>query len=89
MPIVTIQITKEPGRSGTDTVTAEEKAALIGGVTKLLQDILNKPPESTFVVITEVEKENWGWGGLPIDEFRAVRAGAQTNDTARSDKPGD
>jgi 4-oxalocrotonate tautomerase len=67
MPIVTIQVTREGTQPGTDSVTAEEKAQLIKGVSHLLLDVLNKPLAATFVVIEEVEKENWGWGGLPVD----------------------
>src|SRR5882757_4741915 len=63
MPIVTIQITRE----GT---TAEQKAALIKGATDLMVDVLNKPPSLTFVVIQEVELEDWGVGGLPVKEYR-------------------
>jgi len=74
MPIVTIQVTREGTQPGADSVTAEEKAALIRGATELLQQVLNKPPESTFVVIEEVNTDNWGWGGLPALEFRRRRA---------------
>jgi 4-oxalocrotonate tautomerase len=74
MPIVTIQVTREGTQPGADSVTAEEKAQLIKGVSHLLLDVLNKPLEATFVVIEEVEKENWGWGGLPVDEYRQQRA---------------
>ena len=63
MPIVTIQITRE----GT---TPEQKAALIKGATDLMVDVLNKPPALTFVVIQEVEMEDWGVGGLPVGEYR-------------------
>ena len=63
MPIVTIQVTREG-------VTAEQKAALIKGATDLLVDVLNKPPALTFVIIQEVELENWGVGGLPTPEYR-------------------
>ena len=63
MPIVTIQVTREG-------VTAEQKAALIKGATDLLVDVLDKPPALTFVIIQEVELENWGVGGLPTPEFR-------------------
>jgi 4-oxalocrotonate tautomerase len=63
MPIVTIQITRE----GT---TPEQKAALIRGATDLLADVLNKPPGLTFVLIQEVETEDWGVGGLPVKEYR-------------------
>jgi len=67
MPIVTIQVTREG-------VTAEQKAALIKGATDLLVDVLNKPPALTFVIIEEVELENWGVGGLPTQEFRKQMA---------------
>ena len=70
MPIVTIQVTREGNQPGTNAVTADEKAQLIKGVSELLRDVLNKPLESTFVVIQEVELENWGWGGLPVPEYR-------------------
>jgi 4-oxalocrotonate tautomerase len=70
MPIVTIQITREGSAPGRDAATSEEKAALIKGTSQLLLDVLNKPLEATFVVIEEVEMENFGWGGLPVAEFR-------------------
>ncbi len=76
MPIVTIQITREGTKPGVNAVTAEEKAALIKGVSEVLLDVLNKPLDSTFVVIEEVETDNWGWGGLPVLEFRRQRNGA-------------
>jgi 4-oxalocrotonate tautomerase len=70
MPMVTIQVTREGTRPGTDSVTADEKAQLIKGVSQLLLDVLNKPLAATFVVIEEVELENWGFGGLPVAEYR-------------------
>jgi len=57
-------------------VTAEEKTRLIAGVSQLLLDVLNKPLDATFVVIQEVELENWGWGGLPVSELRKRRSSA-------------
>jgi 4-oxalocrotonate tautomerase len=35
-----------------------------------MTDVLNKPPSLTFVVIQEVEMEDWGVGGLPVKEYR-------------------
>lgn len=67
MPIVTIQVTREG-------VTPEQKAALIRGATDLLAEVLNKPPASTFVLIEEVELDNWGVGGLPVKEYRKQAA---------------
>jgi 4-oxalocrotonate tautomerase len=74
MPIVTIQVTREGAAPDRDSVTPEEKAALIAGVSQLLLDVLHKPLDATFVVIEEVELENWGWGGLPALEYRKRRA---------------
>jgi 4-oxalocrotonate tautomerase len=74
MPIVNIQVTRESPTSGAKSVTTEEKAKLIAGVSQLLLDVLGKPLDSTFVVIEEVELENWGWGGLPVPEYRRRRA---------------
>lgn len=64
MPYVNIKITREGA-------TPAQKAELIAGVTELLHRVLNKPPASTFVVIDEVAMEDWGVGGLPVEEYRA------------------
>lgn len=63
MPYVNIQITR-------DGATAEQKAALIKGATELLQKVLNKDPATTFVVINEVDTDNWGVGGESITARR-------------------
>jgi 4-oxalocrotonate tautomerase len=36
--------------------------------------VLNKPPALTFVVIQEVEMEDWGVNGLPAAEHRRQAA---------------
>lgn len=77
MPIVTIQITREGSSPERQAATSEEKAALIKGASQLLLDVLHKPVDSTFVVIEEVELENWGWGGLPVPEMRKQRENAK------------
>ncbi len=59
MPYVNIKITREGA-------TAEQKAELIRGVTTLLRDILGKNPQTTVVVIEEVDTDNWGIGGESI-----------------------
>lgn len=63
MPYVNIKITKEGA-------TAKQKALLIRGVTRLLADVLDKNPETTVVVIDEVETDNWGIGGEPVTALR-------------------
>jgi len=59
MPYVNIKITEEGA-------TSHQKARLIHGVTKLLQDILGKNPQTTVVVIDEVATDNWGIGGETV-----------------------
>lgn len=59
MPYVNIKITKEGA-------TPEQKARLIKGATQLLVDVLNKNPNTTVVVIDEVDTDNWGIGGDSI-----------------------
>ncbi|MGI6066679.1 MAG: 2-hydroxymuconate tautomerase family protein [Bacillota bacterium] len=59
MPFVNIKITKEGA-------TKEQKARLIQGVTQLLVDVLGKNPQTTVVVIDEVDTDNWGIGGESI-----------------------
>lgn len=63
MPYVNIRITREGA-------TSEQKARLIKGVTDLLVETLDKNPATTFVIIDEVEMEDWGIGGLPAAQFR-------------------
>ncbi|MGQ7960736.1 tautomerase family protein [Pseudomonas sp. SP16.1] len=63
MPYVNIKVT-DLG------VTRAQKAELIAGVTRLLQEVLNKDPASTFVLIDEVNTDNWGTGGEQVSERR-------------------
>lgn len=74
MPYINIRITREGTAPDRNAATPEEKAALIEGVSQLMLDVLGKPLDSTFVVIDEVETENWGWGGLPALEYRRQKA---------------
>ncbi|MGL4288260.1 MAG: tautomerase family protein [Phreatobacter sp.] len=43
-------------------------------MTGLLARVLGKNPATTFVVIDEVSMEDWGVGGLPLDEYRRRNA---------------
>ena len=63
MPYVHIQVTDEG-------VTAAQKAQLIQGATDLLVQVLNKQPSTTFVVIEEVNTDNWGVAGEPVTVLR-------------------
>lgn len=63
MPYVNIKITK-------DGTSAEKKAELIRGVTDLLRDVLGKNPQTTVVVIEEIDTDNWGIGGETVTRRR-------------------
>lgn len=63
MPYVKISITDE-------RVTKNDKRKLISGVTQLLQETLNKNPETTVVIIDEVCTDNWGIGGELVTDRR-------------------
>lgn len=64
MPFVNIKITR-------DGATAEQKAQLIEGVTNLLRDVMGKNPQTTVVIIDEVDTDNWGIGGQSVTVRRA------------------
>lgn len=64
MPYIQIQITREG-------VTPEQKAQLIAGATELMVRVLQKDPASTFVVIDEVDTDNWGFKGQTVTKLRA------------------
>lgn len=66
VPYVNIRITRE-------RATAAQKAELIAGVTELLRRVLAKNPATTVVNIDEVDLDNWGVGGLPVAEYRALK----------------
>jgi 4-oxalocrotonate tautomerase len=68
MPYVNIKVTREG-------VTAEQKAELIRGVTQLLADVLGKNPQTTFVVIDEIDTDNWGVGGESVTVRRKKASG--------------
>ena len=73
MPYGNVKITN-------DGVTTEQKAEVIKGVTKLLQDVLGKDPATTFVVIDEVNMENWGIRGEQVSETRKQAARIKSNE---------
>jgi 4-oxalocrotonate tautomerase len=59
MPYVNIRITREDA-------SADQKAALIAGATRLLVEVLDKNPQTTVVVIDEIEPTNWGIAGETV-----------------------
>ena len=59
MPYVNIKITREG-------VTTEQKNKLIRETTAMLTRVLNKDPQTTHVVIDEIDTDNWGIGGESV-----------------------
>jgi 4-oxalocrotonate tautomerase len=77
MPYVRIEIT--------DGATYEQKLQIYKETTEMLQRILNKKPEYTFVVIEEVDNKSWGHMGTSVHEIRMREA--RERDKAASAKP--
>lgn len=63
MPYVNVRIAK-------GNTTPEQKAQVISEVTDVLYRVLGKPHGSTYVVIDEVDTDNWGVGGKSLTEIR-------------------
>jgi 4-oxalocrotonate tautomerase len=70
MPYVNIRVTREG-------VTPEQKLELIEGATDLLVRVLGKNPATTFVIIDEVETDNWGLNRESVTTNRARAAAAK------------
>lgn len=68
VPYASIKITREPRAS------AEQKAQLIKEVTASIVRILDRDPETTFVVIEEIDTDAWGVGGESAAVRRTRRA---------------
>jgi len=66
MPYVNIKLTREA-----QPITAEQKAAIIKGVTDLLVDVIDRGPATTVVIIDEIETDNYGVGGETITVRRS------------------
>lgn len=61
MPYINIKISREG-------VKPEKKVVLIKGTTDLLVDVLGKKPTPIFVVVNEVDLQDFGVGGMPLNE---------------------
>lgn len=65
MPFVNIKITREA-----TPVTPEQKAQVIEGVTDVISRVLGRNRATTFVIIEEVDTDNYGIGGVTVTEIR-------------------
>jgi 4-oxalocrotonate tautomerase len=63
MPYVNIRVAGK--------ISKEEKKKLIEGTAELLKQVLDKPYDSTYTTIEEVDPDNWGKGKESISEIRA------------------
>ena len=62
LPYVKVEIAK-------GIASVEQKKAVIRGMTDVLVKELGRNPEYIFVVIDEVEPDNWGRKGLSLTEL--------------------
>jgi len=60
MPYVNVKVAGE--------LSKEQKRKIVEGMTKLLEEVANKPPSATYVVIEEVKRDNWGKGGKLLSD---------------------
>jgi len=63
MPFINVRITKG--------ATREQKAEVVKGVTDVMVNVLGKNPATTFVIIDEVDEDNWGIGGETVTARKA------------------
>ena len=62
MPYVKVEIAK-------GIATVEQKKAVIRGMTDVLVRELGRNPEYIFVVINEIDTDNWGRKGVSLSEL--------------------
>lgn len=67
MPYVHIRITR-------DGATAAQKAAVIRRTTEVLVEELHKDPDTTFVILEEVDLDHWGIAGETVRARRAKQS---------------
>ena len=63
MPVVTIKTV--------EGISQEEKSLVIARITDVMREVLGKNPETTHVIIEEVQAENWGLRGKTVANIRA------------------
>lgn len=66
MPYINVRLTN-------DSLSPEVKAEVIRRITAVFTEVLNKDPETTFVVIDEVNIDNWGVAGKTVRARREAR----------------
>ena len=64
MPYINVKLTPEG-------LTPQIKEELIKEFTEVLVKKLDKNPQTTIVIIDEVETDNWGIGGQSVTQIRS------------------
>ncbi|MBX7059308.1 MAG: 4-oxalocrotonate tautomerase family protein [Leptospirales bacterium] len=49
-------------------LSAEQKRKIVARITQVMQEEAGKPPESTYIVIDEVSRDNWAKSGKILSE---------------------
>ncbi|MGL5113879.1 MAG: tautomerase family protein [Beijerinckiaceae bacterium] len=65
MPYVNVQITKG--------ATHAQRAEIVAEITATLVRVLGKKPESTHIVIQEIERDHWGVRGRLVADLDAEK----------------
>ena len=74
LPYVKVEIAK-------GIASVDQKRAVIRGMTDVLVKELGRNPEYIFVVIDEVDTDNWGRKGLSLTELWQQSQSEQTKDS--------
>lgn len=64
MPYVNVKIAGQG-------VSAEQKQEVMAGISEVLYQVLGKPHKATYVVIEEVDTDNWGVGKQSLTTIRS------------------
>lgn len=73
MPYVKVEIAK-------GVASVEQKRAVIRRMTDVLVEELGRNPEYVFVVIDEIDTDNWGRKGLSLTELWEQQSAAAKED---------
>ena len=60
MPFVNVKVAGK--------LNTEQKRKISKGITDLLSDVAGKAPSTTYILIEEHDRENWGVGGKLLSE---------------------
>ena len=50
------------------SLSSEQKKEIVSQITKTMQEVAGKPPEATYVVLTEVPRSHWAKKGELLEQ---------------------